>query len=205
MVAVRADVCWLCGYLSIATRGLSIDTHSPEIPEFRKRLACRQMQAGEIYEKLWFSGRLEDEKKVPTLILPHSENATAKGDVTIDSSMEADATSVYRGAHGDRDTSNKRVVDRYTQSINPRVQGKDGLSTDVPKSSWTIVERRGVVQFAWELAEGLAWTGGLQEILTRSELEQLENPQGRIRVSAGFMAGELGVNIACRQDSQPGG
>ncbi|MQL98812.1 hypothetical protein Taro_031524, partial [Colocasia esculenta] len=35
-------------------------------------------------------------------------------------------------------------------------------------------------------------------------LEQLENPQSRIRVSAGFMAGELGVNIACRQDSQPG-
>ncbi|MQM09824.1 hypothetical protein Taro_042702 [Colocasia esculenta] len=43
MVAVRAEVCWLCGYLSTATRGLSTDTHSPEISEFRKRLACRQM------------------------------------------------------------------------------------------------------------------------------------------------------------------
>ncbi|MQM17126.1 hypothetical protein Taro_050094, partial [Colocasia esculenta] len=41
-------------------------------------------QAGEIYEKLWFSGWLEDEKKVLTLFLPHSENATAEGDATID-------------------------------------------------------------------------------------------------------------------------
>ncbi|MQM13927.1 hypothetical protein Taro_046854 [Colocasia esculenta] len=61
-------------------------------------------QACEIYEKLWFSGRLEDEKKVPTLILSHSENAAAEGDATIDASTKADATSVYRGAHGDRDT-----------------------------------------------------------------------------------------------------
>ncbi|MQL84222.1 hypothetical protein Taro_016722 [Colocasia esculenta] len=62
------------------------------------------LQAGEIYEKLWFSGRLEDEKKVLTLILLHSENATAEGDATIDTSTKADATSVYRGAHGDSDT-----------------------------------------------------------------------------------------------------
>ncbi|MQL89104.1 hypothetical protein Taro_021684 [Colocasia esculenta] len=65
----------------------------------------KSMQAGEIYEKLWFSGRLEDEKKVLTLFLPHSENATAEGDATIDASTKADATSVYRGAHGDHDTS----------------------------------------------------------------------------------------------------
>ncbi|MQL82982.1 hypothetical protein Taro_015482, partial [Colocasia esculenta] len=61
-------------------------------------------QTGEIYEKLWFSGRLEDEKKVPTLILPHPENTTVEGDATIDVSTNADATSVYRGSHGDRDT-----------------------------------------------------------------------------------------------------
>ncbi|MQM16779.1 hypothetical protein Taro_049737 [Colocasia esculenta] len=62
-------------------------------------------QTNEVYEELWFSGRLEDEKKVPTPILPHSKNATAKGDATRDASVCADVTSVYRGAHGDRDTS----------------------------------------------------------------------------------------------------
>ncbi|MQM18433.1 hypothetical protein Taro_051425 [Colocasia esculenta] len=66
-------------------------------------------QASGIYEKLWFSGRLEDEKKVLTLFLPHSENATAEGDATIDASTRADATSVYRGAHGDRDTKSVPV------------------------------------------------------------------------------------------------
>ncbi|MQM22619.1 hypothetical protein Taro_055675 [Colocasia esculenta] len=43
---------------------------------------------------------------------------------------------------------------------------------------------------------------GVDANLRMVQLEQLENPQSRIRVSAGFMAGELGVNIACRQDSQ---
>ncbi|MQL95339.1 hypothetical protein Taro_028001 [Colocasia esculenta] len=33
----------------------------------------------------------------------------------------------------------------------------------------------------------------------------MENSQDRIRVSAGFMARELGVNIVCRQDLQSGG
>ncbi|MQL92524.1 hypothetical protein Taro_025145, partial [Colocasia esculenta] len=44
--------------------------------------------------------------------------------------------------------------------------------------------------------------GGLgvnREIAGSSSLERLESPQSRIRVSAGFMAGELGVNIVCRQ------
>ncbi|MQL95327.1 hypothetical protein Taro_027992, partial [Colocasia esculenta] len=61
-------------------------------------------QTSEIHEKLWFSGRLEDEKKVHTQHLPHSEDATEEGDATGDASVCADATSVYRGAHGDRDT-----------------------------------------------------------------------------------------------------
>ncbi|MQL70302.1 hypothetical protein Taro_002619, partial [Colocasia esculenta] len=61
-------------------------------------------QTSEIHEELWFSSRLEDEKKVYTQYLPHSENAMEEGDTTRDASVCTDATSVYRGAHGDRDT-----------------------------------------------------------------------------------------------------
>ncbi|MQM02524.1 hypothetical protein Taro_035299 [Colocasia esculenta] len=68
-----------------------------------------------------FSGRLEDEKKVPTPILPHSENATAEGDATIDASTKADATSVYRGAHGDRDISFRVLSRRGLQTLPGRV------------------------------------------------------------------------------------
>ncbi|MQL91872.1 hypothetical protein Taro_024489 [Colocasia esculenta] len=67
------------------------------------RVQNHPRQASEVYEKLSSSSRMEDEKKVPTLFLPHSENATTESDATIDASTEADALPVYRGANDDCD------------------------------------------------------------------------------------------------------
>ncbi|MQL67989.1 hypothetical protein Taro_000269 [Colocasia esculenta] len=63
---------------------------------------------------------------------------------------------------------------------------------------------RGFALEWWRLKMQTTFAGRTEEAITWLEFLDLENPQGRIRVSAGFMAGELGVNIACRQDSQPG-
>ncbi|MQM08677.1 hypothetical protein Taro_041537 [Colocasia esculenta] len=107
-------------------------------------------QAGEIYEKLWFSGRLEDEKKVLTLFLPHSENATAEGDATIDASTKADATSVYRGALGDRDTRAQYALFGHGEVLRgfPGVFGRGSLR-------FVMFSPRGV-RVEWEKRHGIA-------------------------------------------------
>ncbi|MQM13877.1 hypothetical protein Taro_046804 [Colocasia esculenta] len=83
------------------------------------------LQTSEIHEKLWFSGQFEDEKKVHTQHLPHSEDAAEEGDATGDASVCADVTSVYRGAHGDRDTSKVHI-------LKPKIPGQH------PQSKTTI-------------------------------------------------------------------